>query len=84
MISMKMMIDGCEVRPSGVADALQAAILQNIQSQVVSRVGEIICPDHGEIPEIVAESSDLSSLSFMVRGCCDKVVDEVRNRMGEE
>jgi hypothetical protein len=82
MIDIKFKIGGREVGPNNLKDVLEKAIFQNVRSQIAQRVGNISCPEHGKSPQITAEGRDLSSLSFTVKGCCDKAVDEVRRRMG--
>lgn len=82
MIDIKFKIGGREVSPNNLKDVLEKAIFQNVRAQLVQRVGNVSCPEHGKSPQITAEGRDLSSLSLNVKGCCDKAVEEVRRRMG--
>ena len=82
MAEIKFKVGGREVRPNDMKSVLEKAILQNVRDQIASRVGRVTCPEHGKTPQITAEGRDLSSLKFTVQGCCDKVVDVVRRRMG--
>jgi hypothetical protein len=81
MIDLKFEINGRQVNPRNFGDALQGAVLEAVSKQIRQKVGACRCSEHGRSPSIVAKGHDLGSLSFEVKGCCDKLIEDVRRKL---
>jgi hypothetical protein len=57
-------------------DALNRAVFDQVAKDVARRLRTIRCPVHGSPPTAVAVTGhDLASLTWEVRGCCDRLRD---------
>jgi hypothetical protein len=81
MVDISFEINGRKVSPSGVGDALEAAVLRSISDSIKKSVGSVRCPEHGKSPKIVCKGRSVSNLSFEVSGCCQKLMDTVRAKL---
>ena len=80
MVNMRWEINGRAVDPHNAADALTSAIMKEASEAIRTKVGECVCPEHGERPTIVG-ADPLTKPSFTVTGCCEKLVDEVKQKL---
>lgn len=62
---------------------LDEAARKKVESYVADRVGGFRCPDHDQAPTIICRGSRLDSLSFEVKGCCQKVIYLVQQKLEE-
>ena len=62
-------------------DSIESAVLKSIQESVKKSVSSLRCPKHGQGPKIEFKGSNLDSLSFEVRGCCDHLIDETNRKI---
>jgi len=81
MIDIKFEINGRQVNPNNVGDALEAAVLGNVKESITKSVGSVRCKEHGESPKITVKGKDLDSLRFEVSGCCDAVIEQVKAKL---
>jgi hypothetical protein len=81
MIDLKFEISGRPVNPRNMRDAVEGMVLEAVSKQIRQKVGACRCPEHGRRPTIVAKGRDLKSLSFEVKGCCDKLIEDVRRKL---
>lgn len=70
-----------KVQPNNVQDALEKAILQNVESQIRQKVGSIRDPKTGEFPTIVCKGSSIDNLSFSVEGSSE-MIELVKDNLG--
>ncbi len=55
-------------------NALNKAAFALVRDGVSKRLRQVRCPEHGSVPTHVSVSGhDLNSLTWEVRGCCDKL-----------
>lgn len=71
-------INGKKVNPNNIGNALEAAVLENVASQIEQKVGSIRCSEHHQSPKIVGKGKSLNNLSFEVSGCCEDVMNKVK------
>ena len=81
MIEITFEINGRQVDPRNISDALEAAVLRSIQDSLIRKVGPVRCPEHGSMPKIVCRGRSLNELSFEVSGCCQKLIDAVTAKL---
>jgi len=74
-------IGGKPLNPADVKDPEQSAQLQQIVDSIVDRVEDMKCPVHNEHPRFLCHGDSIEELSLEVYGCCDGLVDMVRNRL---
>lgn len=77
-MDLKMMFN-----TSGDSTRIDDAARQKIARYLEQRVGGFVCPDHGEQPTVIVSGATLESVSFDVRGCCQKVIHLVRRKLEE-
>lgn len=81
MIDLKFEINGRPANPNNFRDPLERAVIEAVTKQVRQKVGSCRCPEHGRSPTLIAKGRDLQSLSFQVKGCCDKLIEDVKRRL---
>ena len=81
MIEVSFEINGKKVNPDKIGDALEAAALKSIAEQVKDKLRGITCPEHGKSPKVKVKGRNLDSLSFDVSGCCDKLIERVKEKL---
>jgi hypothetical protein len=74
-------IAGKQINPSDVTDPHEAAVLQNVVNSIVDRIEEMQCPLHKQPPRFVCRGDSVDALSLEVLGCCDALVDMVKERL---
>lgn len=81
MIDISFEINGRKVSPNSASDAFEKAVLAGITSSIRSSVGTIRCAAHGSSPKVTCKGPNLDSLLFEVSGCCQEVMNTVRERL---
>lgn len=81
MIDLKFEINGRPANPNNFRDPLEKAVMEAVSKQIRQKVSACRCPEHGKAPSILAKGRDLRSLSFEVKGCCDKLIADVRRKL---
>ena len=82
MIDIKFEINGRKVDPRNIGDALEGAMLSAISEGLKKKVGSVCCPVHGQSPKLTGKGRSLDKLNFEVSGCCDKVIEDVKTKLG--
>jgi hypothetical protein len=80
---IKFSIGGRTVDPRNMKDALMAAVLNGIRTQITEKVGTICDPDTGEFPTIVVRGDDIENLKLHVEGS-PALIAKVKERLGME
>jgi hypothetical protein len=83
MADFSFEMGGKKVDPNDIDDELKRTMLLLIRQHIEEEVGTLCCPDHGSAPKIVCKGQDLDSFSFEVSGCCQKLVDYVKAKLGD-
>lgn len=60
---------------------IERVIISNLTKHITQKVGAIKCPEHGSYAKITAKGSSSSNLNFDVTGCCQNLIDEVKNKL---
>jgi hypothetical protein len=81
MIDISFEINGRKVSSKSFSDAFERAVLEGITSSIQHSVGTIRCAEHGSAPKVIGKGRNLNNLSFEVSGCCQQVIDRVRERL---
>ncbi len=68
MIDISFEINGRKINPNRMGDALQAAVLESIKKQIVSKIGSIRDAKTGQRPKIKVKGRNLDNLTFEVSG----------------
>ena len=67
----------------GDPNALDEANKAKVEAYIAKRVGDYICPDHGEAPTVICTGTRLDNLRFEVKGCCQKMIFKVKTKLEE-
>lgn len=67
----------------GDPQVMDEAAKQKVADYVTKRVGGFRCPDHDEAPTIICSGARLDALRFDVKGCCQKAIYLVRQKLEE-
>ena len=62
-------------------DALEGAILKGVQDSIKESVGSSWCEEHCSFPKVTVKGHDIDSLSMTVTGCCDELIDHVKQKL---
>ena len=54
---------------------------KKVEDYIASRVGDLICPEHGEAATIICKGSQIDALTFDVQACCQKHAFRVRGKL---
>ena len=67
----------------GDPTALDVAAKAKVEAYIAQRVGDYVCPDHGEPPTVICSGTRLDNLRFEVKGCCQKMIYKVKQKLEE-
>ncbi len=81
MIDIKFEINGRKVSPRNIGNALESAVLQSMQTNMINTIGAITCTEHDQKPSVTVKGRDLDHLKFEVSGCCDGVIKQVQSKL---
>jgi hypothetical protein len=81
MVEVSFEINGRKVQPNQIGEVLTKAVLTSVAEQIKSKVGSVRCQDHGASPKIICKGNSIESLGFEVSGCCEKVIDSVKQKL---
>lgn len=81
MFEVTFELNGRKVSPRNVGDALEAAVLQEVESSITRSVGALRCEQHGGRPRIRVKGNTLSDLSFEISGCCDQLIGRAKRHL---
>jgi hypothetical protein len=73
-------INGQNVRPDQIQDALERAMLQQVRDQLVRKVGSIRDPETGAAPKLRVTGRRLDDLKIEVEGS-PALIEEVKRRL---
>jgi len=76
-MKMEMMFNTGGERPDEMNDESREKVAQYVNK----RVGGLRCPDHDKPPTVICSGDSLSSLTFEVEGCCQKIIHIVRTKL---
>jgi hypothetical protein len=80
---IKFSIGGKSVDPRNLKDAMMAAVLEGLRSQITEKLGTIRDPDTGEFPTVVIRGDSIEHLTLHVEGS-PNLVALVKERLGME
>jgi hypothetical protein len=80
-LNISFKINGRSVNPKNIANALEAAVLEQFAASIKKSVGSMRCPTHRQSPTILIQGKSLKDLSINISGCCEDFVEEVKSRV---
>lgn len=81
MFEISFEVNGRKVRPNNIKNALETAMLKNIQDSVKKAVGSLRCHEHGQAPKVVFKGRSLDRLNAHIEGCCEELIEQVRKKL---
>jgi len=81
-ISFAFHIGGQYVNLADIEDKELADDIDDIVGTIVDQIGDLVCPDHNEAPRFLCSGENFDELSVETHGCCNKLIKEVKKRMG--
>jgi uncharacterized metal-binding protein len=81
MIDISFKINGKQVDPKNIGDALKQAVLETAKQAILKRVGAARCPEHGQHAKIVCTGLTSNNMTFEVSGCCQELVEDVKSKL---
>lgn len=81
MFELTFELNGRKINPRNLADAMEAAVVEDLKKSITRSVGTLRCGEHGRRPSIKVKGRDLSNLSFEISGCCDRLVKDAQRRL---
>jgi hypothetical protein len=81
MLKLSFEINGRPVTPANIGDALEAAVLEQVENSLHSKLAGICDPETGEFPTVAVRGSSLDNLSFVVSGS-PSLIEIVKQRLG--
>ncbi len=82
MFDITFKLNGRKVRPNQIGDALEKALLQKVEDDIKKKVATVRCPEHGQAAQIVASGRSIDKLRFDIKGCCEKLISDVKKKLG--
>jgi hypothetical protein len=83
-VEIKFKVNGREVSPDELADALSQRVFEHVKQSVTKRLSGIRCPKHGAEARVDVEGSGLENLKWKVSGCCDKLREEAQRALSKD
>ena len=81
MFNVSFEINGRKVNPKNIANALEAAVLEQLAASIKKSVGSMRCPNPNQAPTVLIQGNSLKDLSIKVSGCCEDLIEEARSRI---
>jgi hypothetical protein len=78
MIDISFIIDGQNVRPNEIKDALERAILSQVIDNIKHKLLSVRDKETGEHPKVIVKGNRLGELTFEVRGSEELVKEAMR------
>lgn len=82
MIDISFEINGRRVDPRNMRDTLEAAMLTAVTNGIRQKLASCRCAEHGKPPTLKGKGRSLDTLNFEVSGCCDRLIADVKRRLG--
>lgn len=76
-INIKYIVDGREATLDKFGDAILAESIKSLTKQVKQKISQIVCLEHNEKARVITIKKSGDTLVFSVKGCCQKLIDEV-------
>ena len=74
-------LNGRRVNPNDIGDAFSVAAFKAVSERIKAKVGHIVCPAHGQHAKILAKGRSISELNLEVSGCCDELIQKVKDSL---
>ena len=93
MVHLTFFLDGREISASDLGlplghlariDRLERIMLLAVRSHVRRRLRDMTCEEHHQAPRVIATGSCPERLTFIVQGCCQRLVAEGTAALDEE
>jgi hypothetical protein len=74
-------LNGRRFRPNDFRNALEQAMVRNIEAQIRDKIGDLRDPETGAQPKLIMSGKSLDSLSIEVEGT-PYLIEQVKARLG--
>jgi hypothetical protein len=74
-IDVKLMSNGREVSENEFAESPMNGAMKSVKAQITERLGNIVCPVHGEHLQVTIVNPSLDDLKIQIGGCCQEAID---------
>jgi actin-like ATPase involved in cell morphogenesis len=81
MLNITYEINGKKVNPKSFGNAIEQAILNQVTEHIKKTVGSVRCSEHHQAPKIKVKGRSLDKLSFEVSGCCEQLIEKVKQKL---
>ncbi len=81
MVNITYEIGGRKVSLDGFVKGIEKAVLENATDQIVKALSSVRCKEHGQQPEVIVKGETINNLSFEVKGCCQKLIDQALEKL---
>jgi hypothetical protein len=85
MFDVSFEFNGKKIRPGEIGKSLESAIesamLKAVRDHVTKAVGSVRCSVHGQGAKVIVTGRDLKHLEFKVSGCCQDLIDKVKQKL---
>lgn len=84
MIKFTCEIQGKKINPNNFGNSLESMVFKELKKSITKSIGGVTCPEHNKPPSVAAKGKDVTSLTFEISGCCDKLIQHATNRLESE
>ena len=82
MFKTSLELNGRPVRSGALGRELEKAMVKEVEDSVKKTVSQVHCRTHGQVARVTVRGRTLRNMEFDISGCCDDLVNEVRQRLG--
>lgn len=76
-LNIKYVVDGRETTLDKLGDSILAKSIKSLTKQVKQKASQVVCPEDNEKARVITIKKSGDTLVFSVKGCCQKLIDEV-------
>lgn len=81
MVNIKLQINGRTVSPSQLKSEIERAIYRQVENQLKSRIGTLVCKTHHKGPTILCTGKNLNQIKYEIEPCCKEFGDLIKTKI---
>ena len=81
MVQVSFEINGKEVKPDSMKDALDILYLDHVRKEIVNRLMFLQCSIHKQEQRVIVKGQNLDTLAYEITGCCTEIINEAQKRI---
>lgn len=82
MVDITYKIGGRKVTLDGFSEGIEKAALELVTDKITKALSSVRCKEHAQRPKVIVKGDTINNLSFEVQGCCQKLIDQAFNKLG--